>query len=211
MDIKWRLMVVLAVGCLAAGCSPLGPQPSYSKFFILSPLSAGRASASQPPAGPTQLAIGVGPIDFPGYLRRPEFVTRVAPNQIKLSPNDRWGEPLDKNFRRVLTQNLSQLLNTDRIHDYPWNLDTRLDYQVAIKVQNFETGSQGQSQLRARWIIKDANGHVLYASETRANTPLGGGDTGPSAALSTDLATLSRAIALQITALNGERADSPPR
>lgn len=210
MHIKWRLMVVLALGCVAAGCSPLEPQPSYSKFFILSPLSDGRAPASQPSAGTTQLAIGVGPVDFPGYLRRPEFVTRVAPNQIELSPNERWGEPLDKNFRRILTQNLLQLLDTDRVHDYPWNLDTRLDYQVAIRVQNFETDSQGQSQLRARWIIKDANGHVLYASETSANTPLGGGDAGPSAALSTDLAILSRAIASRITALNGERADSPP-
>ncbi|HEV2174085.1 MAG TPA: PqiC family protein, partial [Nitrospira sp.] len=147
-----------------------------------------------------------GPIDFPDYLRRSQVVTRSAPNQIDLSTVERWGEPLDKNFQRVLSENLAQLLNTYRIEQYPWNRKTQVDYQVAINVQNFETTTDGRSQLNARWIIKDGSkGKDLYASETTANTPVGTGDTGASSALSNDLATLSREIASQVTELRQRR------
>jgi uncharacterized lipoprotein YmbA len=200
-------LVALAMCIAAAGCSPLAPRPNYSKFFILTPLADG---ASPGPTAawtaPRQLAIGIGPIDFPDYLRRSQVVTRSAPNQIDLSTVDRWGEPLDKNFQRVLSENLAQLLNTYRIEQYPWDRKAQVDYQIAINVQNFETTTDGQAQLNARWIIKDgSNGRDLYASETMTNTPVGTGDTGASSALSNDLATLSREIASRVTELSQRR------
>jgi uncharacterized lipoprotein YmbA len=200
-------LVALAMCIAAAGCSPLAPRPNDSRFFILTPLAGGAnpaASAASTPA--RQLAIGIGPIDFPDYLRRSQVVTRSAPNQIELSTVDRWGEPLDKNFQRVLSENLAQLLATYRIEQYPWNRKTQVDYQIAINVQNFETTTDGQSQLNARWIIKDgSNGKDLYSSETTANTAVGTGDTGASSGLSNDLATLSREIASRVTELSQRR------
>jgi uncharacterized protein len=204
---SFQKLTVLAMCIAAAGCSPLAPRPNYSKFFILSPFAYGASPG--PTAASTarrQLAIGIGPIDFPDYLRRSQVVTRSAPNQIDLSTVDRWGEPLDKNFQRVLSENLGQLLNTYRIEQYPWDRKTQVDYQIAINVQNFETTADGQSQLNARWIIKDgSNGKALYASETTANTPLGSGETGASYALSNDLATLSKQIASRVTELSQRR------
>lgn len=205
MVIKQKLMLV-AIGLVLVGCSPLAPRPDYTKFFVLTPITY----SSNPAPTRSNLAIGVGPIDFPGYLQRTQVVTRTAPNQIELSPTDRWGEPLDKNFKRVLSENLAQLLNTYRIEEYPWNHETKVDYQIAIQVLDFETTSEGQSLLRARWFIKDPrNGRDLYATETTANTPVGPGDTGVSAALSSDLASLSKAIADQVTALNEQAANAP--
>jgi uncharacterized lipoprotein YmbA len=204
MVIKQKLMLV-AIGLALVGCSPLAPRPDFTKFFVLTPIT----DSSNPPSATSNLAIGVGPIDFPGYLQRTQVVTRTAPNQIELSPVDRWGEPLDKNFKRVLSENLTQLLNTYRIEEYPWNHETKVDYQIAIQVLNFETTADGQSLLRTRWVIKDpGNGRDLYATETTANTPVGPGDTGISAALSSDLATLSKAIADQITTLNQQAASA---
>jgi uncharacterized lipoprotein YmbA len=196
--------IALAMCIAAAGCSPLAPRPNYSKFFILTPLADGASPGpTAASTAPRQLAIGIGPIDFPDYLRRSQVVTRSAPNQIELSAVDRWGEPLDKNFQRVLSENLAQLLNTYRIEQYPWDRKTQVDYQIAINVQNCETSTDGQSQLNARWIIKDGrNGKDLYASQTTANTPVGAGNNGASAALSNDLATLSREIASRVTELS---------
>ena len=199
MTIKQEL-ALFALGLALAGCSPLAPRPNYTKYFVLTPISD---TASATPAS-SNLAIGLGPIDFPGYLDRTTVVTRSAPTKIDLSPTDRWGEPLDKNFTRVLSENLAQLLNTYRIEEYPWSHEARIDYQVAIQVENFETTTDGQSLLRARWIIKNGNGHDVYASETTANTPAGVGDTGISAALSSDLAILSRAIAEQLSTLSAQ-------
>ena len=67
----------------------------------------------------------MGPVDFPDYFRRLPVVTRVAPNRIELSDEKRWAEPLDKNFIRVLSENLATLLNTYRIEKYPWAMKTQ--------------------------------------------------------------------------------------
>ncbi|HEY6420515.1 MAG TPA: PqiC family protein [Candidatus Binataceae bacterium] len=204
MNIRAALIAVSAF-FIAAGCSPLAPQPDRSRFFILTPISAGApAAAVQAPSASTQqLTIGVGPIDFPDYLRRLEVVTRASPNQLDLSSEKRWGEPLDKNFARVLSENLAQLLDDRKIEKYPWPRRTEVDYQVTVDVQRFETGADGQTQLDARWIIKDGrSGKDLYASETSSSTPVAAGDAGASAALSSDLATLSSQIASRITDLS---------
>jgi len=147
---------------------------------------------------------------FPGYLRHLEVVTRVNANQLAISAKDRWAEPLDRDFKRVLADNLMRLLDTQQILQYPWYPGTQIDYQIVVSVRNFKAISGGQSRLRGSWLIKDGkDGRELYASETIANTPLGSGNAGVSAALSNELATPSRAIAAQVTQLSHERAASP--
>jgi hypothetical protein len=200
-----RVLSLLAIGLALAGCSPLAPRPNYARYFVLAPVTD---TASAVPASST-LTIGLGPIGFPGYLRRIQVVTRSSPTQIDLSPIDRWGEPLDMNFKRVLAENLTRLLGTCRIEEYPWSHEAKVDYQVVVQVENFETTSDGRSLLRARWIIKNSIGdRDLYASETTANAPVEAGDSAISAALSSDLQTLSRAIAVEISAL-GRSALAP--
>lgn len=198
-----KVTAALAAFCicsLATACSPLAPQPDRSKYFILSPVAERSISAptSAGLSGNSTLTIGIGPIEFPDYLRRPEVVTRTSANQLDLSVERRWGEPLDKDFARVFAENISRLLNTQRIEKYPWPVRTHVDYQISVDVQRFETTSDGQAELVARWIIKDGTGKDLYASETRATLPANQGENGSSAALSGDLDTLSREIAAQV-------------
>jgi len=200
-------VMVFVTGLALLGCSPLEPREDYSKFFVLTALpdQANAPSLSTPDS---KLAIGVGPIDFPDYLKRLEVVTRATSNRLDVSPVDRWGEPLDKNFERVLSQNLAQLLQTDRVEQYPWSRRTPVDYQIAISVERFETTAEGQAQLKARWIIKDgATGEDLFASQTIVTSPATGGDGSVAGALSEDLGSLSRDIASRLSAL-GERRRS---
>ena len=207
MKIKANL-IVFGACAMAAGCSVLSPQPDRSKFFILSPVSdSGGMSAKPPSTNPdSQLTLGVGPVDFPDYLRRLPVVTRVGPTRVDLSDERRWAEPLDKNFTRVLSENLATLLGTQRIEKYPWALRTKVDYQIEVDVQRFETTSDGQSQLMASWIIRDGqSSNILYASQTSAGAPAGADEASASTALSNDLATLSKEIASRITELNQHR------
>jgi uncharacterized lipoprotein YmbA len=96
--------------------------------------------------------------------------------------------------------------NTQQIERYPWSLNTKVDYRIEIDVQRFETTSDGQSQLVARWIIHDGNdGKILYASKTTAGAPVGPDEAGASLALSNDLATLSKEIASRVIELNQHR------
>ena len=206
MNVK---VTFIALSCcvLSFGCSPLAPQPDHSKFFILTPVADQAATQFAPAntAGDPGLTIGIGPIDFPDYLRRLEVVTLTSPNQLDLATEKRWGEPLDKDFARVFAENISTLLNTQQLERYPWPVRTHVDYQIVVEVQRFETTSDGQSQLVARWVIKDSTGKDLFASETRASAPVGSGETGPSIALSNDLATLSREVAARVTELHAHR------
>lgn len=212
--IKTKAIAFGACMMIAAGCSMLSPQPDRSRFFILSPVSDGGATAAATVATSpdSQLIIGIGPVDFPDYLRRLPVVTRVAPNRIELSDEKRWAEPLDKNFTRVLSNNLATLLNTRRIEKYPWPLRNKVDYQIEVDVQRFETTSDGQTQLIASWIIRDGqSATILYASETTTEAPAGADENSASAALSNDLATLSKEIASRITELNRNRTPHNPQ
>ena len=192
-----------------AGCSVSSPQPDRSKFFILSPVSDSAGHGRQTGLDQPRFAAhhrSSGPVDFPDYLRRLPVVTRVAPNRIDLSDERRWAEPLDKNFTRVLSENLATLLDTQRIEKYPWPLRTKVDYEIEIDVQRFEATSDGQTQLIASWIIRDgASNKILYASQTTAGAPAGPDGLSASSALSGDLATLSKEIATRITELEQHR------
>jgi uncharacterized lipoprotein YmbA len=186
------------------GCSPLAPRPDRTEYYILTPLGDGD---SAPPVQQTttDLSVGVGPIKFPGYLKRAEVVTRSTPNKLQVSDQKRWGEPLDKNFERVLAQNLAQILGTQRIITYPWYPTTHVDLQVEVQVERFETSANGQSQLTATWTIRSGqDGHELYTNRTFASVPVDKSDGGASAALSGDLASLSRDIAAQISILRSQ-------
>ena len=137
----WSWMVLLSA------CSIMAPQPDNTKFFVLTS-TAGASSGSAAPAtggsSPSNLVIGVGPIKLPQYLRRPEVVTRTSPSELTLSDTDRWAEPLDSAFVRVLSENLSQLLGTQQVVTFPWYNSSQIDYAVQVNVMRFETDPKGK-------------------------------------------------------------------
>ena len=187
-----------------AGCSILSPQPDRTKFFVLNAATDADATGTAPAAanGTSDLAIGVGPIGFPDYLRRTEVVTRTSPTTVELSDVNRWAEPLDSAFARVLSEDLSRLLGTQRMVTYPWYKSSRVDYQVECNVIHFETDSNGGSQLHAQWSIRDAAGKLLIARESDIASTEAPDDKSPSASLSHDLGKLSQQIATQVKELN---------
>ena len=199
-------IAVLIWALIFAGCSVLAPQPDRTQYFILTPMSEGSpgGASQQPIASSSELVIAVGPIKFPGYLGRSEVVTRSAGNRLEVSDQKRWGERLDKNFENVLCENLSQLLGTQRVITFPWYGKARIDYEVEVRVERFETTSDGQSRLSATWTIRNGqDGTELATNRLTTSTPVGGDDSGGSAALSHCVAELSREIAARIVELKG--------
>jgi uncharacterized lipoprotein YmbA len=192
---------------LLSACSVLPPpQPDRTKYFVLTSIAGAKdpvAPATTVVSGTSTLIVGLGPIKFPQYLRRPEVVTRTSPSQVSISDTDRWAEPLDSGFARVMSENLSQLLGTQQIVTFPWYNPNRLDYQVVVNVRRFETDAKGQPELDAQWDIRDGHGtKLLAARESDITAPADPGDPSPSAGLSQALGSLSREIASEITQLN---------
>jgi hypothetical protein len=151
--------------------------------------------------------LGIGPIKFPSYLDRQEMVVRSAQNRFEVSEHDRWAEPLQENFSRVLSENLALLLDTDLIIIYPWSPANRPSYQVEIEVLRLEANSERNGQLFARWSILDgANKKVAVIKESRVTRNAKEKSTdGSVAALSEAVGDLSREIATAVSAINGRR------
>jgi uncharacterized lipoprotein YmbA len=194
-----------------AGCGSLSPRPDASRFFSLTPLAEAETPAQN--RGAEQLSLGVGPVRFPGYLDREELVTRVSQNRLDVSQNDRWAEPLEENFARVLLQNLSALLRSDRVVRYPWQGGQRPSYQVEIEVLRFEPDGARSAELSARWTVIDAGSKKsLGVKEFRLTRQAKARSTEASvAALSEALGDFSREIADSVRAIAGQQRPQPPK
>jgi uncharacterized protein len=189
----WR---VLLVACFTtAGCLSLEARPDPSRFFALTSLPR----TEQRPEDSTRanaLSLGIGPSKIPGYLDREQLVTRISQNRFAIAENDRWAEPLEENFSRVLSENLSILLRTDRIAAYPWERTQRPTYQVQVDLLRFEPKQDQMVELWARWIIVDDARKTVISKESYLTQPAKDKSTEASvAAMSESVAELSREMA----------------
>jgi uncharacterized protein len=176
------------------GCGTTQP----SKFFLLNPIAAPDAPTS---SRAHELRLGVGPIDLPEYLNRAQIVTRTANTELRLADNQRWAEPLQENFARVLSENLSGLLETGQVHVFPWRPAQRIDYQVTVNVARFEGDATGTVSLVAHWDIRRGGEKTLLSSRRSViSVPAQNSTDYESlvAASSAALAQLSREIAAAI-------------
>lgn len=157
-----KFVVLLALALLIACCTRTQPVTYYQ----LSTLDADQTVVDTSAIGDS--VIGVGPIRLPERLDRPQIVTRQSSNRLQLSDRHRWVEPLAENIPRVLRENLSVLLGTERFLFYPWSRTVSVDYQVIIDVIRFEGTGYETAHLKAIWSIQDIEGKVLL-SQRRSN------------------------------------------
>jgi uncharacterized protein len=197
-------LTILLVCLVPMGCVSLAAKPDPSRFFALAPLPQTRETMTRNSSGTDGPALGIGPVKVPGYLDREQLVTRVSPNRFAVAENDRWAEPLEENFSRVLGQNLSILLATDKIITYPWEGSRRPTYQVQVEVLRFEPNAQQAVELWARWTIMDREKKIVALRESFLTQPAKDNSTEASvAALSEVLGSLSQEIATTIRGLSG--------
>lgn len=181
---------------LATGCLSLQPSPDRTRFFVLSPMpEASERFAAEPRDG--SALIGLGPVALPDYIDRRELVTRIGPNRLRVSTDERWGEPLEANVKRVLYENLAALLGTQAIVVHPWSTRLTPDYRIEVEILRFESDDDGRSYLEARWLLRKGGDHAhALRRETRLEREADSGDTEAAvAALSALLGDLSRELA----------------
>ena len=198
------LTSLLAVVLMAATLAACGSGPSApGRFYVLASPPDLAPKKSQAAAGKT-LAVGVGPVQLPPHLDRTQIVTQASVHRLDLKDFDQWAEPLKDGFTRVLAQNLSRLLDTDRVFRFPWRRPITVQVQVTVEVLRFDTDAAGESVLSARWNIMKGDGReLLYSRTSMYRARVSGEGVEPIvAAMSRNLAELSREIAASATALS---------
>ena len=173
-----------------------------TRFYVLPALTGTETAALSSVVKP-DLTIGVGPVTLPPYLDRPQIVTRASQTKLELGEFDQWAAPLQDTFARVLAENLSLLLGTDRVLLQPWPRTAEVDYQVTVEVLRFDGGVGGEVVLAVRWSLIGADGKEQLMRKSHYQAPTNTRDYEATVtAMSRILADLSRDIAatLQTTA-----------
>lgn len=165
-----QIASVLCITVWLAGC---GSSPS-SNFYRLT-------GAAPPTQAGQKPALGIGPIAVAEFLNRNAMVYTRGGNQLQINSTERWAEPLESGIKRVVGLNLSQILQSESLRFFPWDVRTAPDYGVRINVMDLDA-SEGQARLVADWTIYDpSNGQALTYSVSQFTTPTPPGPLEPSA------------------------------
>jgi len=193
----FTLLVILVLSILTvSGCST-GPP---ARLYVLTSLS--RAESVPPATGGRELSIGIGPVELPQYVNRPQIVTGQQSSELQSAASAQWAEPLQDGFTRVLAENLSLLLATDRVAIFPWKTFAP-EYQVVVEVTHFLGQTGGAVSLVALWSILNKDGREALVSKKSSFRESTGSSEyeALAAAMSRTVAALSRDIATALLAL----------
>lgn len=195
---RLTIVVLAALTSFLGGCA----STRHANFYTLQPIP----SAEKPPAqsaAPGFLSLGVGPVQFPDYLDRPQIVTRIGANEVKITEFERWAGDLNASFTNTLAENLSILLGADRVSTYPWQHSTKVNYQVTLDILQFDGTLGEHAVLIARWTIHGRDGRKsLFTNKSALRVPVTGAGYQDLVSAENRLVTeLSREIAAQIAVL----------
>lgn len=141
MRMRFRLAVLALMLSPLVACSATLPSRLYTLAPAVSaPVEPGRGGA-----------LGLGPVELPAYLDRPEIVTREGPHQVVLGEFDKWAEPLLPMFVRLLADRLRLASGSSDVVPLPSRLESNPRYGVAVIVDRFDADENGQIVLDATW------------------------------------------------------------
>ena len=120
--------------------------------------------------------IGLGPMAFPDYLKRPQIVTRTAGSEMIIADFHRWAEPVDRSFNRILASNVDDMLESAVVVVFPYNMNFRIDMRVVGHVFRFDTDAAGLAVLDVQWGAGDGGEKTFVEPrrlryEARASDP----------------------------------------
>ncbi len=153
--------VVALVVLTLSGCAGSTP----SRFYALTPVKSVTGMAPNHIASGS-FAIGIRTLKLPEYLLRQQIVRRKA-SKVILAEFDRWAEPLEANFKRVLVEDLSNDIPTNNIFLFPAHDSALVNFQLLLEVTEFEF-SEGHVTLSARWGL-DSGENVAFLLKNRSS------------------------------------------
>ncbi|OQX12129.1 MAG: hypothetical protein BWK73_15720 [Thiothrix lacustris] len=107
-------------------------------------------------------SVGVGPVTLPTLLDREGMVIRKDATTLEVSDTHLWGGQLEDEFLRTLTQQLQSRLPATRVQSVPWELSQTPQYQVVVKLDQFDGTPGGQAWLRGVWQLQaGADGKII--------------------------------------------------
>lgn len=141
---KTRLLtagiLVFLVGCFRS--------PNSTFYALTSQRTAGAEALS-----PTGISVAVTSVGFPQYLDDPRILVRSNGTVIDRLEYDRWAEDLDRNFTRVLVDDIAHNVQSSNVFSAS-TYDLRpATYQLQCEVMQFDVSDRGDAVLKVRWAL----------------------------------------------------------
>jgi uncharacterized protein len=185
------LLVALLAGLLG-GC---GTTPT-SSFYTLGPGDALERTGVAIP-----ISIVVGPVTVPELVDRPQIVTRVGVNEVRVNEFARWAEPLKSDMARTVAADLTQLLGTDQVTVFDSGEFAAPTWRVRVDVMRFESEPSVAVFVDALWAVQPPGKEAPVAGRSTVREAVTGPGYEPLvAAHDRALVTVSRDIAAAIRA-----------
>jgi uncharacterized lipoprotein YmbA len=138
-------LVALSVVVLLGGCF----RSPNSTFYALTPAQVESGAL----LSPTGVGVAVASVGFPQYLDDPRILVRANDTVIDRLEYDRWAEDLDRNFMRVLVDNISHNLKSSNVFVAGTYELRSAKYQLQCEVMQFDVRDGGDAVLRVRWAL----------------------------------------------------------
>jgi uncharacterized lipoprotein YmbA len=155
--VMFGLLVFFLGGCVTKPSAP-------TNFYMLNPLSKAEIKLKFAERDRYTI-VGVGPVQFPAYLDRPQFIIRESENKYRLAEFDHWAEPLQSNVERVFLENLNIFLNDVPIAVVQLDSYMRTDYALRMRVIRMESDDGGNVSLDAGWVILGDEGEKVITAK----------------------------------------------
>jgi uncharacterized protein len=193
----WILFFTLVV-LIQTGCA----RTQQSRFYALNPISE-KMIATSPNLSMNGKNIGIGRVEIPSHLDRPQIVTQKGPHQIHLAEYERWAFNLRENIKSVIAENLSTLLPDSNVYILPWRGMRPIHHQITIRIIRFDTFPGETVFLDARWVLlEEDDRQILLEQGSQIQIPLPGEEYDDIVAVQSQaLGELSREIAEAIQTL----------
>ena len=184
-SVRWAGIVLVLAGC--ASTSP------PTNFHTLDDTPVPGVVISPRP----ELSLGLGPIELPEMLKRPQLVIRTSASDMELSEFHQWAGDLEDTMTRTMARQLMQGMGTDKVAIYPWPRHRALDYQMRVDVLRFDGALGGEAVLAGTWTLADGAGRREITTRAFSFTENTGGRSHSDlvAAMSRLVARLSAAAA----------------
>ncbi|MHB9837941.1 PqiC family protein [Paraburkholderia terrae] len=180
--------VAAAITLLAACSSP------RSNFYTLSPDTTLESAGA-----PLSVSVVVGPVTVPDLVDRPQLVTRVSGNEVKLNEFARWGEPLKSGVADVIAADLTRLLGSHRVSVSSQMVAGTEGCRVRVDILQFDSMPGEAVAVDALWTVRVTGRTALLTGRSTIREPVQGADDAALvAAHSRALAAVSRDIAAAI-------------
>ncbi|WP_115707405.1 PqiC family protein [Legionella sainthelensi] len=140
---------LIILGFILVACTR-SKEPQY---YLLNPI----AMPSKQMNYYKNLHLGIDDITIPAYLEKPQVMISYSPNRVELEEYHQWAGALDKNIKSVISTNLASLLPGAIVESSPWNAKFKPNYQLQIDIEQFTIDMQGNSILRAEFILYHEN------------------------------------------------------